>query len=250
MATSPRILIPVPTSFDEAYNLQCWPEYASAINATGGEPVRVPLTHSAAELEALVANADGILLPGSPADVDPALYGHARHDTTAQADPWRQQTDRVLLETAERTKLPLLGICMGLQTMNTFYGGTLIQDLDPLPVNHSAGRAVQAAHTIVLAATSRLFRIASSTAECAVESDGDGRIPVNSSHHQSIDVSGESLRITARCRQDGVVEAIEGSDPAQWIVGVQWHPERTLESSAVSAALFRAFIDAAAQHHA
>lgn len=250
MATAPRILIPVPTSFDEPYNLQCWPEYAAAITAAGGEPVRIPLTYSAIELEALTAIANGILLPGSPADVDPVLYGHTRNEASAEPDPLRQQTDRALLESAERSKLPLLGICMGLQTMNTFYGGTLIQDLDPLPVNHSAGRAVQAAHTVILAAESQLFTVASSTTEWAEESDGSGRIPVNSSHHQAVDMPGDGFRVTARCRQDGVIEAVEGSDPAHWLVGVQWHPERTLDSSTVSAALFRAFVDAAAQRHA
>lgn len=246
----PRILIPVPTSFDEAYNLQCWPEYAAAVTAAGGKPVRVVLTPSSAELEALIATAGGVLLPGSPADVAPALYGHDRHEATADADPLRQQTDRALLEGAERMKLPLLGICMGLQTMNTYYGGTLIQDLDPLPVNHGAGRSVQAAHTVLLAGQSRLFSTAASTAEFAEESDGSGRFPVNSSHHQAIDMPADSLRVTARCRQDGVIEAVEGNDPAHWLVGVQWHPERTLESSAVSAALFRAFVDATVHHAA
>lgn len=246
----PRILIPIPTSFDEAYNLQCWPEYAAAITSAGGEPAQVLLTHLAAELEALASGAGGILLPGSPADVDPVLYGHARDKATAKADLLRQATDRALLEAASRHRIPLLGICMGLQTMNTFLGGTLIQDLDPLPVNHSAGRAVQAAHTVMLATTSRLFSIATTTAGFALETDGNGRMPVNSSHHQAIDMPGDTLSVTARCRQDGVIEAVESKDPAHWMMGVQWHPERTLESSALSAALFRTFVHEAARHHA
>ena len=247
MAT-PRILIPTPTSFDEAYNQQCWPEFAAAIRDAGGDPVLLPLTHSAGEIEALAADADGILLPGSPADVDPARYGHERHEATAVADTLREQTDFSLLQAAERSGKPLLGICMGLQTMNTYYGGTLIQDLDPLPVNHSAGRAVHAAHTAVVAPGSRLHGIVAALPGVAEETDGESRLPVNSSHHQAIDAPGDTLRVTARSRQDGVIEAIEGSDPTRWLMGVQWHPERTLSSSTASQALFGAFLAACSQH--
>lgn len=243
----PRILIPVPTSFDEAYNQQCWPEFATAVQDAGGDAVPLPLTHSARELEALAADADGILLPGSPADMDPARYGHERNEATAVADALRVATDFVLLEAAERTGKPLLGICMGLQTMNTYYGGTLIQDLDPLPVNHSAGRAVQAAHTALVTPGSRLHGIVATLPEFAEETDGAGRVPVNSSHHQAIDALGEALLVTARCRQDGVIEAVEGADPDHWLMGVQWHPERTLSSGTASLALFRAFIAACSQ---
>lgn len=242
----PRILIPIPTSFDEAYNQQCWPEYATAITEAGGEPVQLSLSHSATEVETLVSGAEGILLPGSPADVDPARYGHERNEATASADYLREQTDYALLEAAERTVKPLLGICMGLQTMNTFYGGTLIQDLDPIPVNHSAGRSVQAAHTALIEPGSRLHTMVAALPEFAVESDGEGRIPVNSSHHQAISTPGEGLRVTARCRQDGVIEAVEGGI-GQWLLGIQWHPERTLSSSTTSGALFRAFVQVCGQ---
>lgn len=243
----PRILIPLPTSFDEAYNQQSWPEFADAVRNAGGEPIALPLTHSAAEIEALTGGADGVLLPGSPADVDPARYGHARHDATAKADPAREQTDFALLEAAERTGRPLLGICMGLQTMNTYYGGTLIQDLDPMPVNHVAGRAVKAAHTALVMTGSRLHAIVASLTEFADETDGEGRLPVNSSHHQAVDAPGEGLQVTARSRQDGVIEAVESRDAERWLMGVQWHPERTLASSPASLALFRAFVAACSQ---
>lgn len=243
----PRILIPTPTSFDEAYNQQCWPEFAAAIREAGGDPVQLPLTHSAAELESLVAEGDGILLPGSPADMDPTRYGHERNEATALADGLREQTDFALLEAAERSGKPLLGICMGLQTMNTYYGGTLIQDLEPLPVNHSAGRAVQAAHTALVSPGSRLHGIVADLAEFAEETDGAGRVPVNSSHHQAVDAPGDTLLVTARCRQDGVIEAVEGTNPGHWLMGLQWHPERTLSSSAASLALFRAFVAACGQ---
>ena len=240
----PRILIPIPTSFDQPYNSKSWPEYAAAILQAGGEPVEVPLTHTIAELEALAGAADGILLPGSGADVDPARYGHERIQACAEADGLREQTDRALLEAAERSKIPLLGICLGLQSLNVFHGGTLIQDLEPLPVNHRAGRSVAVAHTAVYSRDSRLAAALGNAAESTVDADGFARIPVNSSHHQAVGTPGDSLRVAARCPDDAVIEALEGSDPDHWLLGVQWHPERTIDSSAASRAIFQAFLSA------
>jgi putative glutamine amidotransferase len=243
----PRILIPIPTSFDQPYNAKSWPEYAAAVQNAGGEPVEVSLNHTIAELETIVAAADGILLPGSGADVDPALYGHERLPASAEADGLREQTDRALLEAAEDSKLPLLGICLGLQSLNVFHGGTLIQDLDPLPVNHRAGRSVAVAHMAVLTQDSRLGAAVGRAADVKLDGGEFARIPVNSSHHQAIGTPGESLRIAARCPDDAVIEALEGSDPGHWLLGVQWHPERTYESSDSSRAIFRAFLQAASE---
>ena len=239
-----RILIPIPTSFDQPYNAKSWPEYAAAVREAGGEPVEVPLTQSAAELEALVATAGGILLPGSGADVDPIRYGNERDPACAEADGLREQTDRALLEAAERGKIPLLGICLGLQSMNVYYGGTLIQDLDPLPVNHRAGRSVVVAHTAVFARDSRLGAAIGADSDATLDDEEFGRIPVNSSHHQAIGTPGESLRVAARCPDDAVIEALEGSSPTHWLLGVQWHPERIYGVSSSARAIFRAFLQA------
>ena len=240
----PRILIPIPTSFDQPYNAKSWPEYAAAVRDAGGEPIEVSLTHTAAELEAFALSADGILLPGSGADVNPSRYGHERQAACAEADGLREQTDRALLEAAERAKIPLLGICLGLQSLNVYHGGTLIQDLDPLPVNHRAGRSVAEAHTVVLSCESRLGAALGAAAEVTTGDEEFARLPVNSSHHQAVGTPGDELRVAARCPDDGVIEALEGSDPDHWLLGVQWHPERTCSSQS-SRAIFRAFLQAA-----
>ena len=240
----PRILIPIPTSFDPPYNAKSWPEYAAAVRDAGGEPIEVPLTHTIAELEALAWSAGGILLPGSGADVDPSRYGHERNPASAQADGLREQTDQTLLEAAERSKIPLLGICLGLQSLNVYHGGTLIQDLDPLPVNHRAGRSVAVAHTAVFSRDSRLGSALGNAVEVTPDDDEFSRLPVNSSHHQAVGTPGEELRVAARCPDDGVIEALEGSDPDHWLLGVQWHPERTCGTES-SRAIFRAFLQAA-----
>ena len=241
----PRILIPIPTSFDEPYNATSWPEYAAAVSAAGGEPLPLPLTHSVSELQQMVRHAGGILLPGSGADVEPARYGHDRDPASAEPDPLREQTDTALLEEAERLKTPLLGICLGTQSLNVFHGGTLIQDLDPVPVNHRAGRSVAAAHSVVFPADSRLGRILMESGEAVLQDDAFARVPVNSSHHQAAGIPGDALRIVARCPDDGVIEAIEVGDPEHFLIGVQWHPERTVGSSAASRAIFAAFLQAA-----
>ena len=150
-------------------------------------PSRWLSTHTTAELEALVASAGGILLPGSGADVDPSRYGHEREEACADPDFLREATDRALLEAAEHSKTPLLGICLGLQSLNVFHGGSLIQDLVPVPVNHRAGRAVAVAHTALYARRdSRLAEALGSLAEAVPQDDEFLRIPVNSSHHQAV----------------------------------------------------------------
>ncbi len=75
---TPRIAIPVPTSTDVPYNQRSWPSYARAVALSGGEPVAIGLDLPAATLRELIASCDGVLLPGSPADVDPGLYGADR----------------------------------------------------------------------------------------------------------------------------------------------------------------------------
>lgn len=234
MNPRPRIAIPVPTSFDHPYNQQSWPEYARAVTESGGDPVRVELISAGAPLEPF----DGILLPGSGADIAPSLYGQEAAPETAPADPARQAIDTELLWQAENRGIPLLGICFGLQSLNVHRGGTLIQHLAPMPVNHRAGRSVREAHAVLLQQGSRLASLAgANTGE--VE-----RRMVNTSHHQAIHAAGSGLTIVARSVEDGVVEAVE--DPQHpWLLGVQWHPERTLESP-LSRAIFDSFVGASA----
>jgi putative glutamine amidotransferase len=248
---TPRIAIPVPTSTDLPYNQRSWPSYATAVTRSGGEPVAIEIGASAAEIRAQVESCDGILLPGSPADVDPALYGAERDPASAPADPVREAVDYLLLDHAEKFSKPVLGICFGVQSLNVWRGGSLVQDLTPLPVNHSAGSKVAIAHTAQIAPDSILATLL--TPEEAPEVDGFLRLPINTSHHQSVAAPGAGLRIVARCPDDGVIEAVE-LDPddsvfhvehqpnPQFVLGVQWHPERSFEISAASRALFECLV--------
>ena len=233
-----RIAIPIPTSQDLAYNRLNWPVYAEAVARHGAESVEIPLNLDEHALAQLSRSCHAILLPGSPADVDPSRYGQAREETTAPADAGRERTDIFLIEHAYTHRKPLLGVCFGAQMLNVYQGGTLIQDLGIVPVNHSCARGVFVAHSVSVATGSLLAEMLD-RAE-APETAQYARLPVNSSHHQAIGVQGADLRVSARCPQDAVIEAIEGLTTGEhhFLVGVQWHPERTVETSPTSNALF------------
>jgi putative glutamine amidotransferase len=243
--TLPRIAIPEPTSTDEAYNQRSLPQYIRAVEAAGGIAVPVPLNLTRAEWADILASCSGILLPGSPADLDPARYGQERVKECAAKDEAREAVDDLLLQGAFNQGKPILGICYGLQSLNVWRQGTLIQDLpnadtaNGAAVNHQPGREVQRAHPILITPGSRLSLVAKGIGE---ETPG---LFVNSSHHQAVSRPGKALMVAATSPDDGIIEALEGSDPHQFLVGVQWHPERSYDVSAASRALFAAFLDAA-----
>jgi putative glutamine amidotransferase len=243
----PRIAIPVPTSNDLEYNRRSLIQYAQALERSGAEPVEVPLNQPPAATAKLIADCQGILLPGSGADVNPQKFGQEPEPETAPADPARENVDELLLQDAHNMGKPIFAICFGTQMLNVWRGGTLVQHLAPMPVNHAAGRTVGVAHTAAVAPSSLLGELAK--AEDPPERDGFLRLPINSSHHQAIGIPGDGLRVSARSPEDGVVEAVEGTPEGvggNFVLGVQWHPERTFEESAASRALFRRFVDEAA----
>lgn len=243
----PRIGIPMPTLAQADYNSRTWPQYAAAITRSGGEPVKIPLTLTPAEIADLATGCQGILLPGSPADVNPAKYGQSRQPETAEADLARENADELLLQDAHNLHKPLLTVCYGTQSLNTWRTGTLVQHLMPMPVNHGA-RNVAIAHSIAIEPGSVLGEIVGSSPEVASTSDLL-RLPVNSSHHQALAIAGDGLRVVARCPQDAVIEAVEGSQPGHFVLGLQWHPERSFDSSPASRLIFERFVQAAAAWH-
>lgn len=232
----PVIGIGFPTSRDVAYNRGCAPQYAAAVRAAGGKPLELTLDLDRRSLRMALSACAGFILPGSPADVAPATYGEERQPTTAAADDAREHHDRLVLEHAEQTGKPVLGICFGLQSINAWRGGSLVQNLSPIPVNHSAGPSVAAAHTVLVVNSSLLGSLLS-----AAEAPSEGvfrRLTINSSHHQAVSRPGEDLMVVARCPEDGTVEALEGRIGAAPMLGVQWHPERSTEFSPASRNLF------------
>ena len=236
----PRIAIPIPHSGDREYAERALPQYEAAVRGAGGEPVRIELAQTPAEVRKQTGRCDAVLLPGSRADVDPQKYNAARHEKTASADARRDAVDQLLLEDAYQTRKPVLAICYGLQTLNVYRSGTLVQHIES-EVNHSAGRTVPKAHTVEIDPNSRLGKI--------VGANNCRALAVNSSHHQSADVAGDGLRVVARSPEDGIIEALEATAPDHFVVAVQWHPERSVNDapdlSESARAIFRAFVEAA-----
>jgi putative glutamine amidotransferase len=232
--TAPRIAIPVPHSGDREYAERSLPQYEAAVRGAGGEPVRVELDQTTEQVRKQIENCVGVLLPGSGADVDPQKYGAERHEKTEAADHVRDKVDRLLLEDAYESRKPVLGICYGLQSLNVYRAGTLLQHIESA-IDHEAGRAVAKAHTVNIDPESRLAGIVGASHEVAV----------NSSHHQSANRAGADLRVVARSAEDGIVEALEGTAPGHFVLAVQWHPERSVDDDAASRAIFGTLIEAA-----
>jgi putative glutamine amidotransferase len=247
----PRIAIPIPTSTDVAYNKRSWPLYAKAIQSSGGEPVAVPLDSAPEEIARLVGTCEGVLLPGSPADVNPEKYGAARSDASSPADSRRELVDELLLQDAQNMRKPIFGVCYGIQSLNVWSGGTLIQDLPKAPVFHPVGAKVARAHDVLIKPGSLLAHAVAESTRTGESGESSGLEPaaVNSSHHQAIETVGDGLQITARSVPDGVVEAVEGTRPGHFVLGTQWHPERGFDADPLSQELFRRFVSAARDWH-
>ena len=224
-----RIAIPEPTATDLDYNDRSWPQYARAVEAWGGVAVRVRLGDSPAEVANLVASCAGVLLPGSPADVNPQKYGQDAVPECAAADAAREAVDELLLQDAFNLHKPLLCICYGTQSLNVWKGGTLTQHL-ATGIDHEAGRDVAEAHAVAIPAASAYLGRFSPSAT------------VNSSHHQAVATPGDGLAVAATA-PDGTIEAVE-QPGRHFVLGVQWHPERTTDDP-VSRAIFEEFLRAA-----
>src|SRR5262249_42231815 len=158
-----------------------------------------------------------------------------RHARTAPADPLRDAADELLIQDAYNLHKPVFGICYGLQSLNVWRTGSLVQHIES-PVNHSVHGGAMAHDVIVEPGTLLARELAQGERKL---------IAVNSSHHQAAEIVGDGLQISARSAEDGIIEAIEGTLPGHYVLAVQWHPERTFEGDMPSLRLFQAFVEAA-----
>jgi putative glutamine amidotransferase len=231
---SVRIAIPEASS-DAEYNARSMALYLDALRAAGSEAVEIDLALPQAAVARILAGTQAVLLPGSRFDVEPERYGASREPQCGPADAARTAVDELLLQDAFNLGKPVLAICHGAQSLNVWRGGTLIQDLKT-GVQHRAGREVLEAHAVTIAEGSRLGALLGAAAATQM---------VNSTHHQAILQAGDQLSIVAVSPEDGVVEAVELDATDHFVLGVQWHPERTYHQNPFSRAIFSAFVGAA-----
>lgn len=194
--------------------------YVNAVLRAGHVPVVLPRAESRETLAAMLDRVDVLMLAGG-CDLDPATFGAEPSPNLGRVVKERDTLELALLDEAVRRRMPVVGICRGIQVINVYCGGTLYQDLPsewdgPALTEHQRpDKPWEAVHDITIVEGTLLARLLGRT-----------RIGVNSTHHQAIRQLGQGLTVTARA-DDGVIEAIEARDLP--IVGVQFHPERLEE---------------------
>jgi putative glutamine amidotransferase len=211
--------------------------YIEALTAAGAVPITLPLMADREFAAHVIELADGVLLPGSITDVDPKLYHEEVSPYYGQKGPERDQSDFYLLEKAFEKKIPVFGICFGHQSLNVFCGGSLYQDLPhdvTSDVVHWQDEPYNLpVHNVTLKEDTLMHRIFGTT-----------ELPVNSIHHQGVKTVGNNLRASAYS-PDGIVEAYENRNGGQFLMGVQWHPERMWQDDPQQFRLFEEFVGAA-----
>ncbi|HEU4460075.1 MAG TPA: gamma-glutamyl-gamma-aminobutyrate hydrolase family protein [Methylibium sp.] len=220
-------------------------KYVDAVRLAGALPLVVP-SADAAELDALIGLADGVLLTGSPSNVHPSHFGEAVLDASLPLDAVRDAWTLPLVRAAIERGLPLFAICRGFQEMNVALGGSLHQavqeqpglmdhrDRDDDPVERQYGPA----HAVEVLPGGMLEPLFGATS-----------FEVNSLHGQGVKRLAEGLRVEARA-PDGVVEAFSLPGAPGFVLGVQWHPEWRAAENPVSMKLLGAFGDACRRYRA
>ncbi len=207
--------------------------YVSMVSRAGGLPLLLPLAEGREEALEALERVDGLLLTGGD-DLDPALYGQTARHPDLLGPPARGASELAYARAARERERPTLGVCLGIQTLNVAFGGTLLQYIPedvPGALRHQVDGDETPEHPIRIEPGTLLARIAG--VEAAI---------VNSFHHQSVARPAAGFVVSARS-PDGIVEAIERED-FPFCLGVQWHPER-MPDAALTARVTRAFVDAA-----
>jgi putative glutamine amidotransferase len=239
----PLIGIPADRRIINVHAFHCVGEkYINALlEAADATPVLIPSLGDRVDLGDLIGRLDGILLTGSPSNVEPHHYSGPPSDPGTLHDAARDATTLPLIPHVVEGGMPLLAICRGFQEMNVAFGGTLWQKLHEVEGLRDHREDLKApledqygpAHEVELTRGGLLQRLA-----------GKDRITVNSLHSQGVQTLGRDLDIEARA-PDGVVEAFRVHSAPSFAVAVQWHPEWQFSENPFSVALFAAFGEAA-----
>jgi putative glutamine amidotransferase len=208
------------------------------LDGAGGLPLIIPALGPRLDFDALLAELDGLLMTGSPSNVEPHHYGGPASRPDSLCDPARDATTLPLIRRALELAVPLLAICRGLQELNVALGGTLHQEVHELPgrLDHRSDKTVspperyRLVHPVRLTPDGQLCKLL----------DGARTIEVNSLHAQAIDRLAAGLAVEALA-PDGTIEAVRVAHAPGFALAVQWHPEWRVLENPTSRRLFAAF---------
>ncbi len=214
----------------------------SVIDGAGGIPLLLPAMGERlceSELDQVLASLDGLLITGSPSNVDPGHYRGEAARRDSERDPERDATTLPLLRRAIELAVPVLAVCRGIQELNVAFGGTLHQHVHEVPgrMDHRSDKSLplaerfeQLAHGVTISEGSRLQEILGGVSE----------IEVNTLHGQAIDRPGDRIVVEALA-PDGTIEAVSVREAPAFAIGIQWHPEWRVLENPHSRRLFEAF---------
>jgi putative glutamine amidotransferase len=207
--------------------------YVTALEGAGLIPLIVPPLSTPDAAGAILDSVAGLVLTGG-GDIDPALYGEKRHEKVHSINSARDATEASLIREARERGMPVLAICRGIQMLNVALGGTLVQDI-PSQCD------TRISHDEESARDKRTHEISVEPGSLIALAIGTEHAAVNSFHHQSVKRVADGMRVTARS-PDGIIEGLESTDEAWWVMAVQWHPEEMTESAEPwDRGLFKAF---------
>jgi len=211
--------------------------YADAIFQSGGIPVVLTPYPKDLELDGILERLDGIVLTGG-LDMDPRRAGLPTHPAVQPMPERREASDRRLVEEIIERQMPVLAIGVGMQMLNVVAGGSLYLHLpeeQPKALPHFDPSGGPHRHTVMLELNTKIDEVY-----------GGGELRVNSGHHQAVKTLAAGMRVGALA-PDGIIEAIESTDPNWFCIGVQWHPESDT-ASALDMQLFECFVQAAVRN--
>ena len=213
--------------------------YVNSVVRSGGIPMVIPPLEDKEDLLYLVHQCDGILLPGGE-DVDPRLYGEAPSVRIGRMNCRFDRAWIAVVHDAVEKKVPLMGICRGMQLVNAALGGSLYQDLDEVPGKHilhgQQEDRTYPIHAVAVEQSSNLARLL-----------GEQQIYTNSMHHQCVKRVGQGLKVAAQT-PDGIIEALEDEDGTGLLQLVQWHPEELLDTVPCMRNIFVNLVELAKKH--
>lgn len=210
--------------------------YSEAVLRAGGLPFILPYSDDKQVVDAYLDRVSGVLITGGAFDIPPEAYGEAAREGLGALKPGRTNFEMLVLRGALSRRMPILGICGGMQLLNVAYkGGSLFQDLErelPGATPHEQKHDRTHPHHPVE------IRDHTILSDCL----GKGQLMVNSTHHQAVKAVGDGL-IASAFANDGVIEAIEAKDG--FVVGVQWHPELLIDTVPPHLGLYKTFVNKA-----